>query len=129
MVCRPSYRRYYFKRSHRRNKITHLAVKDGSEIIAREYKGNSDASIAICIKAPTKVTSKESYKIKSLKVKLNDRSNEMMYTKKDKLLELPHTGESEKANNTLLSSILILGLMLLRKSRKRDLKRRVALNI
>lgn len=46
----------------------------------------------------------------------------MMYTKKDKLLELPHTGESEKANNTLLSSILILGLMLLRKSRKRDLK-------
>ena len=102
-------------------KITHLAVKDGSEIIAREYKGNSDASIAICIKAPTKVTSKESYKIKSLKVKLNDRSNEMMYTKKDKLLELPHTGESEKANNTLLSSILILGLMLLRKSRKKEI--------
>ena len=102
-------------------KITHLAVKDGSEIIAREYKGNSDASIAISIKAPTKVTSKESYKIKSLKVKLNDRSNEMMYTKKDKLLELPHTGESEKANNTLLSSILILGLMLLRKSRKKEI--------
>ena len=102
-------------------KITHLAVKDGSEIIAREYKGNSAASIAISIKAPTKVTSKESYKIKSLKVKLNDRSNEMMYTKKDKLLELPHTGESEKANNTLLSSILILGLMLLRKSRKKEI--------
>ena len=102
-------------------KITHLAFKDGSEIIAREYKGNSDASIAISIKAPTKVTSKESYKIKSLKVKLNDRSNEMMYTKKDKLLELPHTGESEKANNTLLSSILILGLMLLRKSRKKEI--------
>lgn len=57
-------------------------------------------------------------------MKLNDRSNEMMYTKKDKLLELPHTGESEKANNTLLSSILILGLMLLRKSRKRDLKKK-----
>ncbi|MCC3745023.1 YSIRK signal domain/LPXTG anchor domain surface protein [Staphylococcus capitis] len=99
-------------------KITHLAFKDGSEIIAREYKGNSDASIAISIKAPTKVTSKESYKIKSSKVKLNDRSNEKMYTKKDKLIELPHTGESEKANKTLLSSILILGLMLLRKSRK-----------
>ncbi|MFI8613213.1 SasC/FmtB family protein [Staphylococcus capitis] len=102
-------------------KITHLAVKDGSEIIAREYKGNSDASIAISIKAPTKVTSKESYKIKSSKVKLNDRSNEVMYTKKDKLLELPHTGESEKANKTLLSSILILGLMLLRKSRKKEI--------
>ena len=54
-------------------------------------------------------------------MKLNDRSNEMMYTKKDKLLELPHTGESEKANNTLLSSILILGLMLLRKSRKKEI--------
>uniref|UniRef100_UPI003F5325A9 SasC/FmtB family protein n=1 Tax=Staphylococcus capitis TaxID=29388 RepID=UPI003F5325A9 len=102
-------------------KITHLAVKDDSEIIAREYKGNSDASIAISIKAPTKVTSKESYKIKSSKVKLNDRSNEMMYTKKDKILELPHTGESEKANKTLLSSILILGLMLLRKSRKKEI--------
>ncbi|EEE48691.1 SasC/FmtB family protein [Staphylococcus capitis] len=102
-------------------KITHLAVKDDSEIIAREYKGNSDASIAISIKAPTKVTSKESYKIKSSKVKLNVRSNEMMYTKKDKLLELPHTGESEKANKTLLSSILILGLMLLRKSRKKKI--------
>ncbi|MFF5514965.1 SasC/FmtB family protein [Staphylococcus capitis] len=102
-------------------KITHLAVKDGSEIIAREYKGNSDASIAISIKAPTKVTSKESYKIKSSKVKLNDRSNEMMYTKKEKLLELPHTGESEKANKTLLFSILILGLMLLRKSRKKEI--------
>ncbi len=102
-------------------KITHLAFKDGSEIIAREYKGNSDASIAISIKAPTKVTSKESYKIKSSKVKLNDRSNEKMYTKKDKLIELPHTGESEKANKTLLSSILILGLMLLRKSRKKEI--------
>ncbi|WP_410250328.1 SasC/FmtB family protein [Staphylococcus capitis] len=102
-------------------KITHLVVKDGSEIIAREYKGNSDASIAISIKAPTKVTTKESYKIKPSKVKLNDRSNEMMYTKKDKLLELPHTGESEKANKTLLSSILILGLMLLRKSRKKEI--------
>ncbi|WP_419964940.1 SasC/FmtB family protein [Staphylococcus capitis] len=102
-------------------KITHLAFKDGSEINAREYKGNSDASIAISIKAPTKVTSKESYKIKSSKVKLNDRSNEKMYTKKDKLIELPHTGESEKANKTLLSSILILGLMLLRKSRKKEI--------
>ena len=102
-------------------KITHLAFKDGSEIIAREYKGNSDASIAISIKAPTKVTSKESYKIKSSKVKLNDRSNEKMYTKKDKLIELPHTGESEKANKTLLSSILIFGLMLLRKSRKKEI--------
>ena len=57
-------------------------------------------------------------------MKLNDRSNEMMYTKKDKLLELPHTGESEKANNTLLSSILILGLMLLRKSRKKRFKKK-----
>ncbi|WP_186306240.1 SasC/FmtB family protein [Staphylococcus capitis] len=102
-------------------KITHLAFKDGSEIIAREYKGNSDASIAISIKTPTKVTSKKSYKIKSSKVKLNDRSNEKMYTKKDKLIELPHTGESEKANKTLLSSILILGLMLLRKSRKKEI--------
>ena len=67
MVCRPSYRNIILNAHTGEIKITHLAVKDGSEIIAREYKGNSDASIAICIKAPTKVTSKESYKIKSLK--------------------------------------------------------------
>ncbi|MEJ7540167.1 LPXTG cell wall anchor domain-containing protein, partial [Staphylococcus lugdunensis] len=84
-----------------------------------EYKGNSDASVAIIIKVPSKVTNREVYKIKTSKVKLNDGSNEIKHIEKDKLKELPHTGENNQTNKTLLSSILILGLMLLRKSRKK----------
>ncbi len=102
-------------------KITNLAIEERSEIVAREYKGNSDASVAIIIKVPSKVTNREVYKIKTSKVKLNDGSNEIKHIEKDKLKELPHTGENNQTNKTLLSSILILGLMLLRKSRKKEI--------
>lgn len=102
-------------------KITNLAIEERSEIVAREYKGNSDASVAITIKVPTKVTIREVYKTKTSKVKLNDGSNEIKHIEKDKLKELPHTGENNQTNKTLLSSILILGLMLLRKSRKKEI--------
>ena len=92
-------------------KITNLAIEERSEIVAREYKGNSDASVAIIIKVPSKVTNREVYKIKTSKVKLNDGSNEIKHIEKDKLKELPHTGENNQTNKTLLSSILILGFM------------------
>ncbi|MBU5272848.1 SasC/FmtB family protein [Staphylococcus caprae] len=105
--------------------ISSETVEAGSVISAVEYRGNSDRSKVINIKMPQKLINKGKNKINTSKVKtkahISETGKEESKTKsKPKTNKtLPDTGETNETNRTLMSSILLIGLILIRKSRKK----------
>ncbi|MGX0911792.1 SasC/FmtB family protein [Staphylococcus caprae] len=105
--------------------ISSETVEAGSVISAVEYRGNSDKSKVINIKMPQKLINKEKNQINTSKVKtkahISETGKEKSKTKsKPKTNKtLPDTGETNETNRTLISSILLIGLILIRKSRKK----------
>ncbi|WP_213470992.1 SasC/FmtB family protein [Staphylococcus caprae] len=105
--------------------ISSETVEAGSVISTVEYRGNSDRSKVINIKMPQKLINKEKNKTNTSKVKtkahISEKGKEKSKTKsKPKTNKaLPDTGETNETNRTLISSILLIGLILIRKSRKK----------
>ncbi|MFL0594865.1 SasC/FmtB family protein [Staphylococcus caprae] len=105
--------------------ISSETVEAGSVISTVEYRGNSDRSKVINIKMPQKLINKEKNKTNTSKVKtkahISEKGKEKSKTKsKPKTNKtLPDTGETKETNRTLISSILLIGLILIRKSRKK----------
>ncbi|MDI9231402.1 LPXTG cell wall anchor domain-containing protein [Staphylococcus caprae] len=103
--------------------ISSETVEAGSVISAVEYRGNSDKSKVINIKMPQKLINKEKNKTNTSKVKTKahisekEKSKTKLKPKTNKTL--PDTGEANETNRTLMSSILLIGLILIRKSRKK----------
>jgi len=112
--------------------ISELAVLKESIISVKAIKGNSDESKEARIKMPIKPIRKEQpdcdLKANNLINNKNDNCIDDIIEFKNKKLklnsnkQLPETGEIDNSRNTILFSIITLGLAFIQKSRKKESK-------